>query len=280
MTTHQGLEALELRAPDGASTTLLLQGAHLLSWRPAGAGEQLYVSPKSSFVPGEPVRGGVPVAFPQFAALGPGLFHGFARVKPWQLVSAEGGSTSATAFLRLVDDESTLQIWPHRFALELWVRVAGRGLTIDLSCENRDDAPFEFTAALHTYLGLSSLADTRVGGLSNLRYWDKLTSKGGRQGSDDLVPDLPLDRVYYQVMQNLSMHERQANQANRCITIRQQGFADAVIWNPGAERCTQLPDMPADGWRDMLCIEAAAVGRPIRLAPGERWAGMQSLRLA
>jgi glucose-6-phosphate 1-epimerase len=40
------MEAVDLRSPDGARATLLLQGAHLLSWIPAGDEEQLYVPPK------------------------------------------------------------------------------------------------------------------------------------------------------------------------------------------------------------------------------------------
>jgi hypothetical protein len=29
----------------------------------------------------------------------------------------------------------------------------------------------------------------------------------------------------------------------------------------------------------MLCVEAAAIEHPVRLAPGEGWSGMQSLTL-
>jgi glucose-6-phosphate 1-epimerase len=34
--------------------------------------------------------------------------------------------------------------------------------------------------------------------------------------------------------------------------------------------------MPADGWRHMLCVEAAAT-RPISLPAGEEWYGRQTL---
>ena len=61
--------------------------------------------------------------------------------------------------------------------------------------------------------------------------------------------------------------------------IRQQGFADAVVWNPGEEKGDALADMPEGGWKQMLCVEAAQVLRPIELAPGETWAGMQTLEL-
>ena len=97
ITRHHGLDALELIAPDGARAVVALHGAHVLSWTPAGAPEQLYLSPKSEFTAGQAIRGGVPVCFPQFAARGPLPKHGFARTRPWQLVSAEQGEHDALA---------------------------------------------------------------------------------------------------------------------------------------------------------------------------------------
>ncbi|MDM4768109.1 D-hexose-6-phosphate mutarotase [Pelomonas sp. SE-A7] len=279
LTRHQGLDALELRAPDGAAATLLLHGAHLVSWKPAGAGEQLYLSPKSAYATGQAIRGGVPVIFPQFAGRGSGTRHGFARTKPWQLVSAEIGKDDAMAVLRLQDDEATRLVWPHRFEAELCVRVAGRSLEIELACENRGEAELDFTAALHTYLGLGRLLDASVRGLSGLHYWDALTGTEERQRVDLLLPEPPLDRIYYGVAQDLTLQEQPAGRPSRRVWVRQQGFADAVVWNPGPEACAQLADMPADGWQQMLCVEAAAIERPVRLAPGETWAGMQTLVL-
>ena len=65
--TVQGQSALRLSLPDGSSATVLLHGAHLISWQAAGWGEQLYTSPAaglSGLKPGQAVRGGVPVIYP------------------------------------------------------------------------------------------------------------------------------------------------------------------------------------------------------------------------
>ena len=56
-------------------------------------------------------------------------------------------------------------------------------------------------------------------------------------------------------------------------------WSHTVVWNPGAESCAQLKDMPPDGWRHMLCVEAAQVYAPIRIAPGDFWQGAQRLRV-
>ena len=66
------------------SATLYLQGAHLTSWVPAGGAEVLFVSELARFAPGESIRGGVPICFPQFAELGPLPMHGFAHIAEWQ----------------------------------------------------------------------------------------------------------------------------------------------------------------------------------------------------
>lgn len=277
-----GLDALELQAPDGARATLLLHGGHLLSWCPAGADEQLYLSPRSAYASGQAIRGGVPVIFPQFAARGPLQRHGFARTKPWQLVLAEQGDVDALAVLRLSQDAATRMCWPHDFDLELTVRVAGATLEMELACENKGDTPFTFTAALHTYLGIQALGETSLQGLGGLHYWDSVAQKEAVQRTDLLLPGMPdtrdLDRIYYQVRDPLTLIEQRGDAVRR-IEIHQQGFEDAVVWNPGADKCAQLSDMPAADFERMLCVEAASIERPVILQPGETWAGMQSLSM-
>ncbi|NBQ89541.1 MAG: hypothetical protein EBU07_19180, partial [Betaproteobacteria bacterium] len=61
----------------------------------------------------------------------------------------------------------------------------------------------------------------------------------------------------------------------RALRIAQRGFEDVVVWNPGPE--ASLPDLPAGEYLRMVCVEAASIARPVQLAPGERWRGMQSL---
>lgn len=271
---------LLLAAPDGAQTTLSLQGGHVISWKPAGAAEQLYLSPRSEFVPGKAIRGGVPVCFPQFSERGPLPKHGFARTLPWELVQQEQGKDDALAVLRLRDSDATREIWPHAFELELSVRVGGRSLDIELACENLGDAPLQFTAALHTYLRVADLDAVSVEGLAGLRYFDSIKQAEALQRMDLLLTGekgvLDLDRIYFGVKERPLL----VAEDRRQVIVRQQGFDDAVIWNPGPERCAKLADMPPEGWSEMLCVEAACIGRPIELPAGESWVGRQSLQLA
>jgi glucose-6-phosphate 1-epimerase len=276
------MSAIKLTAPDGARATVSLQGGHLLSWQPAGAPEQLYMSPRSEFVPGRAIRGGVPVCFPQFAERGSLPRHGFARTALWELVSQEQGQDDALAVLRLRDSEATRAIWPHAFELELSVRVSGRSLDIELACENLGqpgDAPLQFTAALHTYLRVGDLDAVSVEGLAGLRYFDAVKQTEALQRMDLLLTGekgvLDLDRIYFGVKDRPLL----VSEDRRQLTLQQQGFDDTVVWNPGPERCAKLADMPPQDWSQMLCVEAACVGRPIELQPGESWVGRQSLAL-
>ena len=278
LSQFQGQDAIVLTTPDGARATVLLHGGHVVAWNPAGAGEQLYLSPKSGYAPGQAIRGGVPVIFPQFNARGPLQRHGFARNKPWQMVSARRASDHAVALLRLTDDASSRASWPHAFVLELQVRIAANTLEMRLSCRNTGATPFTFTSALHTYLRVDALSATRFHGLAGLPYWDAVADTTQTQQEEWLLPGGDLDRVYYGVQRDLLLHElRGAHQ--RQLQIRQQGFSDAVLWNPDAQKCAALADMPPDGYKYMLCVEAACIAQPVQLAPGERWEGTQQLQL-
>jgi glucose-6-phosphate 1-epimerase len=64
------------------------------------------------------------------------------------------------------------------------------------------------------------------------------------------------------------------------LRIRQSpSWANTVVWNPAEALCAKLGDMPNDGWRHMLCVEAAQVFEPITLPTGGRWEGWQSLEV-
>ncbi len=117
------LSKLTLIAPDGTRAEVYLHGAHVTSWVPAGGQERLFLSRASQFRAGAPIRGGVPVVFPQFASLGPLPQHGFARVMPWEFAGAEVAGEHASATFRLCDTEESRRAWPHPFLAELIVAI-------------------------------------------------------------------------------------------------------------------------------------------------------------
>jgi len=91
-----------------------LWGATVTSFKTAAGQELLFVSTKAIFDGKKPIRGGIPVVFPQFATQGPLPQHGFARNSDWTLASVGDGRVELT----LADNEETRAAWPHAFALK------------------------------------------------------------------------------------------------------------------------------------------------------------------
>jgi glucose-6-phosphate 1-epimerase len=269
----RGMPALQVRAPDGARAVLSAQGAQVLSWIPPGDSERLFLSERAIFGSDTPIRGGVPVIFPQFGSAGPLPRPGFARVLPWTLTEAHGGEDYANATLRLTESPLTLAIWPHAFAAEVTVAVGSKRLDVELEIENTGTEAFEFTAALHSYLAVAEVELARLEGLQGTRYRDQ--AAGGevrRERAEALIVADEVDRIYLAAPDTLRLRE-----AGRSTLIHSEGFPDTVVWNPWETLCAGMLDMPRDGFRRMLCVEAAVVGAPVRLAPGETWWGRQSL---
>jgi glucose-6-phosphate 1-epimerase len=274
LTVFQGQPAVDLHSPDGARATVLLHGAHVVSWQPRGGAEQFYLSPTTKYGTGASVRGGVPVIFPQFAERGPGPRHGFARTRAWTLDSAVVRGEHALAVLKLEADDATRAAWPHAFSAEVTVSVGGRQLDIELAVTNTGDVPYEFSAALHSYLAVADALKAQLEGLQGVDYTDSNTGEQHQQWGDVVSVVGEIDRVYHGAKQPLVLREH-----GRRVRIVATGFDDVVVWNPGPEKCRAMSDMPADDWTRMLCVEAGQVVEPVSLQPGDEWAGMQSFVL-
>jgi glucose-6-phosphate 1-epimerase len=262
---------MRLSAPDGAEATVLLHGAHIVSWIPAGDQERLYVSPTAEAVEGKAVRGGIPVCFPQFARRGPLPAHGLVRTRAWQWVEGAERAGSAIGVLRLADDEQTRALWPHRFEVELTLVLSGLRLDVELAVTNTGDTPFEFTAALHSYLLCDDVRRAKLGGLYDVRYLDTVAGAEHRQEIDPFSFAGEIDRIYFDADAPLTLSTAMGR-----MTVEAEGFPDVVVWNPGPTKAAALPDLPDNDWLRMLCVEAAAIDRPVTLAPGQDWAARQS----
>lgn len=264
-----------LRTSAGDTAIVSLHGAQLLSWVPAGGEEQLYRSPISRPAQGQSVRGGVPICFPQFAERGPLPKHGFARNRRWQLVAAPATPAPVVEGRFQLDSAMTIAKWRHAFCLVLAVRLGPGWIEVHLQVANTERTAYDFTGALHTYLAVPDVRAARLTGLQGRTYQDNLADlheKRETEASPGFGEEI--DRVYLRVARPLQLDD-----ASTLRRVVQQGFEDVVVWNPGPEKAARLGDMPPEDWQRMLCIEAAAVGTPVHLAPGKTWRGMQRIEL-
>jgi glucose-6-phosphate 1-epimerase len=268
--TFHGQPALQLTLPDGDSAVATLHGGQLLSWKAAGA-EQLYLSPQARFDGHGAIRGGVPLCFPQFNQRGTLPKHGFARNLPWQAVDAGDGAIE----LRLATNPATQAFWPAHFAARLRVELAPGQLRVALTVRNTGSTPWPFTAALHTYLRVHDVTQARLEGLQDAPRWDAVRDARFAEPDAALRFGEEFDSVYAAPPHALHLHD-----GPRRLRIEQSpACPQTVVWNPGPVLCAQLADLPADGWRHMLCVEAASIDAPVLLEPGASWEGWQRLAL-
>jgi len=214
------------------------------------------------------------VCFPQFAKRGPLGQHGFSRQQTWQWVEGAQRGDVVIGVLRLTDNDATRAVWPHAFEAELSFSFSGLQLDVELAVTNTGDTTFDFQAALHTYLLVDDVRRARLGGLFGVQYLDTVNGQSQRQEMDPFSFAGEIDRIYWDAKGPLTL----ATAAGR-TQITREGFDDVVVWNPGPARAAALADMPDDDWLQMLCVEAAQIGRPITLAPGQDWLARQGFEV-
>jgi glucose-6-phosphate 1-epimerase len=255
------LPAVRLQAPDGAEATVTLYGAHVVSWKGTNGQERMFLSSKSALDGSKAIRGGVPVIFPQFAARGAGMRHGFARVLPWRVRETGMDAGAAFAVFELANADLPQQIaaaWPHEFTLSLRVTVQANELSMSLEVRNTGPQPFPFAAALHTYHLVDDIAAVQIDGVR----------------PQTLAIDGKLDEVYEGIGGTITLKS-----GFGLLTLEQSGFTDAVVWNPGAADTAALPDMEDSEYQRFVCIEPALLG-PKTLDAGAAWRGEYRLRSA
>ncbi|MDB5732881.1 MAG: D-hexose-6-phosphate mutarotase [Variovorax sp.] len=261
---------MRLTLPEGDSCTVALYGAQVLSWITGDGVERLYTSPRAVFDGHAAIRGGTPICWPQFNQRGALAKHGFARNLPWAVESAE----AAAATLVLRDSEATRRVWPHVFRLRLRVALRPRQLRIALEVHNSDAAPWTFAAALHTYLRVDDIAQARLEGLRGANRWDAVRDDRHVEAAEALRFDGgEFDSVYAAPAQPL----RLVQPATTLQIAQSASCTETVVWNPGASLAGRLADLPGDGWRHMLCVEAARIDENVLLQPGADWQGWQHL---
>lgn len=250
MVDYGALPAVRIEGPDGAAAIVTLFGAHLVSWVMADGRERIFCSAKSSLDGSRPIRGGVPVIFPQFAARGTGMRHGFARVSRWRL----GASGAGFAEFQLAEADlapAHAAAWPFAFALTLRVEVLADEIRFSLEVRNTGAEAFPFSSALHTYFMVDKLANVAIDGV---------------QDGEMLITD-KYDHIHFGITNPIVLRSGMGT-----LRLEQQGFPDAVVWNPGAADSAALADMEGDEYHHFVCIEPALV-EPIELGAGETWTG-------
>lgn len=262
-----GLVLLDVTNTLGSST-IALQGAHIMTWAPRGEAPVIWLSPFGKFATGKSIRGGVPICWPWFGphesdAKLPG--HGYARTTMWEVVRTEAVGDSTRLVFRLIENSVTKAQWPHDTEVTLTVTV-GQTLSIQLTTTNRSAQAVTLGDALHTYFEVKDVRDIKILGLENCPYIDKVDGQKRKQQQGPVTIDQEVDRIYLESTQDCILDDPGLQ---RKIRIAKRGSRSTVVWNPWIEKAAKMGDFGENGYLGMVCIESAnAADDVISLAPG------------
>lgn len=269
-TFREGLGGLPVLTVTNSHGTLELTpyGGHILSYQPAGQAPVLFVSRASTYIPGKPIRGGIPVCWPWF---GPRLddaampMHGFARLLFWNVEAVNPNAEGTEVRLSLRDDARTRPYWPHAFELTLRI-VLGTRLHVELTTRNIGSQPFALTQALHTYFNVGDIGRVAVVGLEPAPYFDSLTRSIVAPEGEPISIHAEVDRIYGETTADCWVRDAALK---REIRVAKRGSHSTVVWNPWIEKSKRMPDFGDDEFSKMLCIEATnARDDVVTLPPG------------
>ena len=253
-----------------ATATVYLQGAHVAAWQPKGQQPAIFLSRKSDFAPGKPIRGGVPIAFPWFAVRHDGKAgpsHGFARIQDWTLAFAALAGDDLHMTFTLGPTEISRNLGYDNFRLAYQLTI-GRTLTMQLTVVNDANVPLVFEEALHTYYTVADIHEVTVDGLEGVAYLDKNDNFQSKMQQGAITITEPTDCVYLNTTSTCILHD---TGGKRRVTVAKTGSNTTVVWNPWESGALKLPDMDPTEWHEFIAIETVnAAVNAITLAPGAK----------
>ena len=248
-----------------AHALVYLQGAHLAEWTPAGFGPILWMSDASAYEPGVALRGGIPLCFPWFGTGVDGRSepnHGWARIHTWDYL---GGTVDAdgTAHIELALDSATAATGT-RYALRLSLQI-GTSLTATLTATNVGSQTALIENALHAYWNVADVRSVTLTGLDNSPYTDRVAGSRANAAPFPAITGQEIDRIY-PLPPEITVTDPIGGTR---IHLTSPNAAQAVVWNPGAEKAASIADIGDDDWQRFVCVEVLnAREHTIGLAPG------------
>ncbi|GAM55560.1 aldose 1-epimerase family protein yeaD [Vibrio ishigakensis] len=247
------------------SAAISLFGAHLLYFKQVNCEPLIWLSELAKFDGSKPIRGGVPICFPWFGNKESMPAHGFARTRLWELHGYQLNGDEVEVKLACTHDETTLALWPHKFESAVTFTF-GAELNISMETTNLDEAAWEYSGALHTYLNVNDVEQVVVSGVGG-HYFDGTNGYELTQGDDPMSIGGETIRVSLDPQSQIVVEDAGNS---RSIFVENQGHNAAVVWNPWRETSATMSDMADHEYASMLCVESTVYSTmPVSIAPGE-----------
>lgn len=244
---------------------IALQGAHIISCVPAGQGDLLWMSPTDPQTPNTALRGGIPICWPWFGGERSGPSHGIARTSEWTVKSATDTGSELRLLLELPVASIKSQLPEEDWRVEVEFELGSR-LSVSLTTTNTGNRAQQLSQALHSYLPVRDIHEARIWGLENAYFIDQLTGVFQNRQEGPVTFHAEVDRIYYSHDRPTQLDDGGAHY----LLVEREGSESMVIWNPWIDKSQRLSQFPTDGYRSMVCIEAANAGPDARtIAPGQ-----------
>jgi len=264
---HGGLPKVVVTTKPSAAE-IYLHGAHVTHFQKNGEPPLLFMSARSHFAAGEPIRGGVPICFPWFGDRDGEPSHGFARIIEWQLVKTNVAPDGAVTLQFALPEIPGRDAWKN-LRTEFVVTISDT-LTMELVAANDScDETLEIENCLHTYFHVGDIGAVSTTGLEGAAFLDFAAGDTGTRKPAGKLPikiQRETNRTYVDTITTVEIHDEKLS---RTIHVKKSNAKSTVVWNPWTTQ--KLPDDfdPAEH-KTMICVESGNVKQnKISLAPGQ-----------
>ncbi len=236
-------------------------GAQILQIK-LGINDLLYFSSLNQIESRSPLRGGIPVIFPQFANCGNIKKHGFVRDYNWKLVNENKIQDKHFVEYEYQINEIDFPEWKHSAKLNLKAFVIDNIFKISIHILNNGKSSFEFTGGIHPYFKIQSRSSIKLKGLEFCNFEDSFP-----EIQFNLLGENLIERLYFE-NNDIYFYNGFSN-----LLIKSTGFQNWMIWNPGKQGAKKIHDLPDDDWDKFLCIEPIVKNKPVLLNPNDKFKG-------
>ncbi|UIZ29727.1 hypothetical protein KXD40_003054 [Peronospora effusa] len=290
-------KTVKLAHPYGSTAEISLFGAHVLSFRASMDRnlDMLFPSKKSFMDMKQPIRGGIPIIFPNFGNREGFPNQGFASTTDWTLVSSKNSTEEkipSMATFTMESSDATRAIWPVDFKLEYVVELYANELTTALYVTNTFTEQIKFQALLHNYLWVDDVRNKGavVSGLEGVNYFDQVAQVNKTESRKYIDFAAETDNVYRNAPDMVQVLIDGTNTVQRSVSVRKEGSisstdsqevlkteTDFVVWNPWVNRAEAMQDFNNEEYINMVAVEPGRVSEMQPLLAGKTYTLKQSI---
>ncbi|KAL4124378.1 hypothetical protein PRIC2_007976 [Phytophthora ramorum] len=284
------LETVKLTHPFGSTAEVSLFGAHVMAFRTVFDPDLdvLFMSNQSHLDGVNPIRGGIPVMFPNVASEAGLPEGGFARISNWTLASIEQAANEqsmSVAKFTLASSDATRKMWPVDFELEYDVKLGSAQLETTLQVRNTFSKEIEFNALLHDYIYVNDVRENGlyVAELQGVEYYDIIAQANKTEDRLMVGFESQTNSVYFNAPSKINAPVRGVN-FDQTVFIERSGSisgaatqTDIVLWNPWAEGAKTMDDFGDEEYLKMATIAPGCVSKKQALPAGQTYTLHQTI---